>query len=251
MRTCRIQWILLLSLLILAGCERAEPELLSGDIAGLVRVYNENNYLEEDMSGVQVHLSGEAFDAQSTTGPSGRFTFEEVDYGNYLVDLEKEGYFTTYLDYPLHHLGGYSPTLVRYSMYEIPKFETFIDSIRYSGSYSRYYIYVTLQGLSGLPRFSYDYWCFFSNTPEVSKDQYVADEIGSIWYNQIDGQMGRILVEIYDDRYEELKSDTIFCCVYPRAMGGDMYDLLPESLGKASNIFSYLHNSITVIPGRR
>jgi len=231
---------LLLFLMALVACDKTEPELLSGDIAGFVWAYNENFYLEEDMSGVQVSIRDETFDTQTITDLSGKFLFEDIDYGNYLVDLEMEGYFTTYTDYPLHHVGGYSPTLVNYYIHKIPTFETYIDSIHFDETNCRIYFYVNLQGLSGLPKFEYAYWCFFSDSPAISMDQFVSDDVGFLYAWELDGQLGSIMVEVWDNRFEQLRSDTIYCRVYPRANGPALYDFYPESLGKASNVFSFV-----------
>lgn len=233
-------WIILLFCWLAASCEKTEPVLLNGDIAGMVKVYDENNYLQEDMAGVQVSLSDGSFLSETTSDPSGKFFFQDVFYGNYQVDLEMEGYIKTYRDYTLHHLGGYSPTMVEYRLYEIPKFETRIDSISFNGKYERSYIYVNLQGLSGLPRTGYLIWCFFSNTPDVSNDQFVAKNSGWIWSPEIGGLLTEISVEIWDNRFDQLESDTIYLCVYPQAWGQGYYDSYPESLGKASNVISFL-----------
>ena len=223
-----------------AACEKADPDLLSGDIAGMVKVYVENNYLLEDMTGVQLSLTDETFTAQTSTDPSGKFLFEDVDYGNYQIDLEMAGYIKTYRDYTLHHLGGYSPTMVEYRLYEVPKFETRIDSIRYNGKYGRSDIYVNLKELSGIPKIAYIFWCFFSNTPDVSNEQFVAKNSGWMWSPELDGLLTEISVDIWDMRFDQLVSDTIYLCVYPQAWGQGYYDYYPESLGKASTVISFV-----------
>jgi hypothetical protein len=224
-----------------AGCEKGEPELLSGDIAGLLSIYDENQYLLEDRSGVKVSLTSGAFLDETLTDPAGRFLFEEISYGNYMVDLVMEGYVKSYRDYTLNHLGGYSPTLVEYSLYEIPKFEPWIDSIRFNGKYERPCIYLNLQGLSGTPRIGYYFWCYFSNTPDVSKDLYVAEAMGWIYFYTTTGNLTEMQFEMSDPGFDQLESDTIYLCVYPRAFGRGVFydDHYPEALGKPSNVFSF------------
>ena len=170
-KTSHICYILLLCCIV-AACDKTEPELLSGDIAGIVEVYDENQYLLEDMSGVQLSLTDGTFTAQTSSDPSGKFLFEDIDYGNYEADLALDGYIKTYGDKPIHHLGGYSPTLVEYMICEVPKFETRKDSIIYNGIYERSYIYVNLQELSGIPKISYTFWCFFDDSPDVSAEKF-------------------------------------------------------------------------------
>jgi len=248
MKAPTIQTLILLCLLT-AACEKSDPILLSGDITGLVRVYDENFYLKKDLAGVQISLTDETFTSQTITDPSGKFLFEDINYGNYQVDLEMEGYIKPYMDYTLHHLGGYSPTMVDYGLHEIPKFETHIDSIRFEGKYERSYIYVNLQGLSGLPKIGYNFWCYCSNTPDVSSDLYVAKAVG--WMNspEIDGLLTEIRFEMYDNGFDQMESDTIYLRVYPRAWGRGVYyfDHYPESLGKASNVISFLAQAISSV----
>jgi len=235
-------YFLILLLAATAACEKQEPELLSGDVAGVVTVYDENYYPLEDMSGVQLSLSGENFLVESTTDPQGRFLFQDVDYGNYQADLEMEDYIKSFTDYTLNHLGGYSPTMVNYRLHEVPKFQTWIDSIQFNGKYERTYLYVNLQGLSGIPRIGYNFWCYFSNTPDVSNEQYVAECVGWMSSPNINGLLSEIHFELYDNRFDQLESDTIYLCVYPRAWGRGVFylDHYPEALGKPSNVFSFM-----------
>ena len=234
--------ILILLILWAEGCDKTEPVLLSGDIAGMVTVYDENDFQLEDMSGIQISLMGENFQVESTTDPGGRFLFKDISYGNYRADLEMEGYVKSFRDYTLNHLGGYSPTLVEYTLHEVPKFETWIDSIQFNGKYERSYLYVTLQGLSGLPRIGYNFLCFLSNTPGVSREQFIAEGIGFSFYDQPGDHPAEISFELYTNRFDELESDTIYLCVYPRAWGRGVFyvDHYPEALGKASNVISFL-----------
>lgn len=240
MKRSTVPCILLLLLTVSAGCDK-EPELLSGEIDGLIRIYDENHYLLEDMSGVQVFLTNGAFLDESLTDPAGKFIFQDISYGNYQVDLAKDGYVKSYRDYTLNHLGGYSPTLVEYTLHEIPKFDTWIDSIRFNGRYERSYIYVNLLGLTGVPILGFDYWCYFSDTPAVSKDVYVAEAPGWMNFYNVSSYLPEIQFEMYHPDFDQLESDTIYLCVYPRAWGRGVFydDHYPEALGNASNVFSF------------
>lgn len=233
-------WIVFLLCCIATACEKSDPELLSGDIAGIVEVYDENNYLLEDMSGIQLSLTDGTFTAQSSSDPSGKFLFEDIDYGNYEADMALEGYIKTYGDKPIHHLGGYSPTLVQYKIYEVPKFETQIDSIIYNGIYERSYIYVKLQQLSGIPKLAYNFWCFFGDSPDVSAETYIGRNSGWMWSPELDGLLTEISVEIWDHGFDQLDSDTVYLRVYPQAWGQGYYEYYPESLGQASNVISFV-----------
>jgi len=233
-------WTILMLCVLAASCEKSDPELLSGDIAGIVEVYDENQYLLEDMSGVQLSLTDGTLTFQSSTDQSGKFLFEDIDYGNYQADLVLEGYIKTYGDKPIHHLGGYSPTLMDYRLYEVPKFETQIDSINFNGIYERSYIYVKLQELSGIPKIAYTFWCFFGDSPDVSAEQFIGRNSGWMWSPELDGVLTEISVEIWDHGFDQLNSDTIYLRVYPQAWGQGYYDYYPESLGLASNVISFV-----------
>jgi len=233
-------WNILLFCLLAAACEKSDPDLLSGDIVGFVEVYDENQYPLEDKSGVLLSLTNETFTTQTSSDPSGKFLFEDINYGNYQADLEMEGFIKPYRDYPLHHLGGYSPTLVNYHIYEVPRFETRIDSINFNGIYERSYIHVNLQELSGIPRIAYTFWCFFGTSPDVSNEQFFGRNSGWMWSREIDGLLTEISVEIWDWGFDQLASDTIYLRVYPQAWGQGYYDYYPESLGLASNVISFV-----------
>lgn len=242
MKHSPVTYFLILILAATAACEKAEPELLSGDIAGVVTVYDENYYPLEDMSGVQLSLVGDKVQIESTTDPQGRFLFQDVDYGNYQADLEMQGYVKSFMDYTLNHLGGYSPTMVNYRLHEVPKFQTWIDSIQFNGKYERSYLYVNLQGISGFPKIGYNFWCYLSNTPDVSNEQFVAECVAWSFFAPIVGSATEIHFELYDNCFDDLVTDTIYLCVYPQAWGrGPFYeDHYPEALGKASNVFSFM-----------
>jgi hypothetical protein len=226
-------------LLAAAGCEKKEPVLLSGDIAGMVTVYDENYLPLQDMSGVLVSLLADTAVVLTETGPSGEFWFHDIECGNYRVELEMEGFIKPDGDYTLHHLGGYSPTLAEYRLHEIPKFETVIDSIQFNGMYETSYIYVTLHDISQWSGYGYLFRCFFSNTPQVSGENYVSTDAGWLLAYPED-TVTRIRVVIYDSGFGLLGSDTAYACVYPQAWGWEGYHYHPGSLGEPSNVFPFL-----------
>lgn len=227
-------------LLIISGCEESSTTLLSGDIIGYVEVVDENNYPLPDMSGVHVSLIDDTTLYHSYTDQTGRFFFQNIEYGNYQIGLEKAGYLKSNVDYSLHHLGGYSPTLAKYWLYEIPKFELVIDSIDFNGMYDRTTFYFEITGGTGLPRYGYYIRCFCRDTPAVSKDDYVSTDVGWISSLYTDGQLATGYVYMYDYRFYQLVSDTVYICIYPQAWGQDLYEYNPEALGKASNVVGFV-----------
>lgn len=227
-------------LFILSGCEENDTTLLSGDIIGNVELVNENNYPLQDMSGVHVSLIDDTTTNHSYTDQTGRFIFQNIQYGNYQIDLEKTGFLKSDVDYSLHHLGGYSPTLVKYWLYEIPKFELVIDSLEFDGKYYRSTFYFEMKGSAGLPRYGYFIRCFCSDNPDISKDNYVSTDAGWISSSDTDGQFATGYIYLFDYRFNQLVSDTIYIRTYPQAWGQDLYEYNPESLGKPSNVISFM-----------
>jgi len=73
-----LTYLIFLFLATTTACEKTDPTLLSGDIAGMVKVYDENNYLQEEMTGVQVSLSDGSFLSETTSDPSGKFFFQNI-----------------------------------------------------------------------------------------------------------------------------------------------------------------------------
>ena len=66
-----------LLLLIAVACEKADPELLSGDILGVVYLFDQDQYVLEDLSDVQVWLHSDTLVAETITNSAG----EEVARG--------------------------------------------------------------------------------------------------------------------------------------------------------------------------
>jgi len=239
MKTVR-SYIIVFLLLLSVGCEKDNKTMLIGDIIGKVEMIDENNYSLQDRSNVNVSLISDTTIIHSITDQMGNFYFKNILYGNYQIDLEKNGFVKSKVNYTVHHLGGYSPTLVEYRLYEIPKFELVVDSIEFNGNFEISKFYIELKGNTGLPRMGYFIRCFCSNTPDVSKDNFVSTDHGWIDASDINGQfaVGGIVIDDYE--FHQLESDSIFICIYPQAWGQQMYEYYQESLGEASNVISFM-----------
>lgn len=234
-------YIILVFLLFSIGCEEDNKTLLDGDIVGKVMMKDEHYFTIGDRSGVDVTLTGDKDTIHSDTDEGGQFNFEDVPYGNYRIALEKEGFGTPKTEYQVHHLGGHSPTLVNYTIYEIPTFKLFIDSIQYKGYYERSNIYFELRDYSGSPMLGYSFRCFFSNESDVSKDNFVSADDGWIEASDIDGQFATGTIRIMDSRFQQLESDSVYIRVYPQVFYeehvDESYQLL---LGEGSNVISFM-----------
>lgn len=233
-------FIIYFTFLLFVGCERNDKDLLVGDIIGKVEIYDENNYLLQERSNVDVSLIDDTTAIYSSTNQVGQFNFENIQYGNYQIDLVKEGFVKSInQNFVVNHLGGYSPTLINYYLFEIPKFELLIDSFDIALGPNSSYAYLSLTGNSDLPYKGYMLIFFFGQTPEVSRDNYIFHVNGFIRSDNIFDLYTRAsLGYIRDDLL--LKSDSVYFRVYPQANGQQMYEFYPESLGKPSNVVSFL-----------
>lgn len=169
MRKINLFFILVL---ILISC-RKERELLTGDIMGRILVYNEDGTSSPDNSGVIVNLfSDTTFIKNATTDENGQYRLNNIGYGKYKIDLQKENYIEVNADYLIYHVGGYSPTIKDGYLYEIPDYILVIDSIKLVLPDYRLKVYLKLNGDTVFPFFSYRIVGYCSTTPEVSKDNY-------------------------------------------------------------------------------
>ena len=72
--------------LIVASCTK-DPEVLTGDIVGLV---TEKNSGTTPLSGVQVSIVSSGL--STSTGSDGKFSFTQLEAGSYKLQFLKEGY---------------------------------------------------------------------------------------------------------------------------------------------------------------
>ncbi len=232
-------------LIIVCGfysCDRDEAIFLSGDIIGYIQAYDQNSYSLSDRSGVTVTLSEDTIISYMVSDQSGRFVFEDIIYGNYLINLEKEGFVKSYSDYRIHHLGGYSPTLLEYKIYEIPGFEIFVDSIVYEPGSTDLNLFGKISGNEGKSRLGLYYIsCFFNDSPLVSKDHFISANVGFIRVSEEDRSLMSGKISIYGNLYD-MHSDSVYMCAYPQAFGQSYHEFYYESLGKSSNVIGFLFN---------
>ncbi|TFH22609.1 MAG: carboxypeptidase regulatory-like domain-containing protein [Bacteroidia bacterium] len=229
-----------LMLMALVACEKADPELLYGDILGYVTVYDQDQYMLEDLSDVVVKLQSNTLQTETMTNLSGEFAFLNIDYGNYSIYPEKEGFVRSMgEDDPVHHLGGYSPTRISCSLNEIPRFGLEIDSAGIeSGDIS---LWLSIIDWDGNPKHWYFFRCFFSGSPEVSKDAFDLHSQGWIFGQWI--LEGHYSAHLTNYALDNIDSDSIYLRIYPEALGQGIYAYNPESLGKASKVLAVKHPS--------
>lgn len=227
-----------LLLLIAVACEKADPELLSGDILGVVYLFDQDQYVLEDLSDVQVKLHSDTLVTETITNSAGEFAFPGAVYGNYTISTEKEDFVSPFHENKqAHHLGGYNPTRTSYTLHAIPDFGLEIDSVHIE--YGDIFVWLRFTDWDGNPKHWYYCRCFFSGSPEVSKDVFYTHSQGWIYSPWIENAHYEARLENY--LLDRIDSDSIYLCIYPEALGQGLYTYNPESLGKASEVLAIKH----------
>lgn len=237
-------WVLIL----LVGCQR-EEEMISGAITGWVATYKQDFTLYPDQSGVHVFLCRDSAILDSTTTDSnGRYAFQDIPYGKYAIDYRKYGFIKTWGYQPVHHIGGYSPTLASFRLHEVPNYEIQLDSVQSSHEFYNMTIYLRINGDTVVPAenfYGYSFIGFASNEPAVTSSHFHARIRGYLQDYKWAGfpypcaVFG--LINTWEVDLEELASDTIYLRVYPLAIeqGYWPHEYYPGALGRPSNVLSF------------
>ncbi len=248
-------FVVLIVFILLYSCQKDE-ELLTGDISGNVQVIDQYFEQLQDQSGVEVKLFKEDILVQETnTGINGEFVLGNVEYGKYTFSAHKEGYVKEdQASNIIYHVGGYSPTPVSYSLYEVPSWEIFVDSIKPPlGTDLMFMVHLKINGDTLPPsRFTvpsnFLIRAYASNSPDVSKDNYTARTCGYLLANSaghysspaIDCAVYGILEMHSDGSISFLRGEKIYMRLYPIA--GGQYSFSPDNpdaLGKPSNLIEF------------
>jgi hypothetical protein len=239
----KVVYILMVFMLLVGSCSK-EEELISGSISGIVATYNQFDYLYSDQSNVEVLLLQDTSLLKNTfTDSRGQYQFENIPYGKYTINLKMEGFVQNRSYHTVYHIGGASPTIVNFSLYEIPRYELSIDSVNCSSGFFNMIIYLKINGDTILPS-KYGNWFigFAANSPDVTRYNYFSRVKGILLDYNLNGAVYG-MVYLYDYDMEQLKSDTIYLRIYPLASGQGYFidDYYPEALGKPSNVFGFLY----------
>jgi hypothetical protein len=234
--------ILFTALIFLAGCQK-DKEILSGEIKGIVNLYKVDYTQPHDKSGVNVSLYMDSIMKGSTvTDIDGEFHFYDMPYGRYHFYLQKDSCVpASSWVYDVYHVGGASPTITEIPLFTVPAFQLTIDSLVQQKDWFYFDIYWKIDGDTVLPYNYYPVIFFCNNTPEVSKENYIA-------YGWAYLQGGRNNNVPYGSAYNVSQAfnemtGTIYMRFYPVALGQDQYidkDVNPAAIGKPSNVADYL-----------
>lgn len=233
-------------LLLSIGCTK-DKEILTGGITGVISVYDENHSMLSDMSGVNVSLFGDTtFISETVTDVNGRYYFEDIQYGRYRMNLEKEGYTGQMSSSYYYHVGGYSPTLASGAVCQIPVYNLSVDSMKISplGGYEDELVfYVKVNGDTQVKYFYYPIIGLCSNSSDVSATNYVSKIIGTMRAANIEYSAITPIVIMqsfyFDINFSSLKADSIFVRLYPVSFCSDSYHPDFKGLGKPSNLVRF------------
>lgn len=237
--------IFILVILLTAGCKK-EKEILSGNLLGKVRIINQDQSYASDNSGVMVNL----FDADgyqisaAISESTGKYEFSDIPYGKYKIDLQKDNYLEGYdflKGYTFSHIGGYSPTLKDFYIYEIPKFALSVDSVKAVPAENRIKIYLKVNGDTVMPFAYYGLLGFFGSNPDVSATNYAGIGMGVAgniiaWY---DFDMSAYIFDFYTNL-----TGPVYMRFYLLTQGQSVYTrpVNVNALGQPSNVVSFVWN---------
>ncbi len=236
----KITWLFIILLLLSNGCSK-NKEILTGDIMGRIVIYNEDYSSPQDRSGVLVSLYKDtALLSTSFTDVRGMYLFENLEYGKYRIDIEKEGYVKTRGNSYIYHVGGYSPTLTDGAIFQIPSFNLTIDSVKVLTSVFEVKFYLKIDGDTLIPYYWYPLIGFCSNSPDVSKDNYLSMAGGLLSQRDFMTPVPAYgSLREFDSEFYALMSDSIYIRLYPLAFGQSYYyPFDKKALGKPSNVVS-------------
>lgn len=242
-------FLLSVLLALIIACKNDE-EIITGDIAGTVRLHNQYNMAIDGVPGIPVSLNGnDVISVTVNTDESGQFVFEDIPYGKYTTAASKEGYFLFPTE-QIDHLGGSSATYTEVSLFAIPTFQLELDSVAYVGT-EKLSVYLKLDGDTLFPPADYGLYVmvFASNSPDVDKDRFESVSLGNLsdrnpaGNQQIVRLYARILTYNFQIPIDQLKTEPIYFRLYPIAWGGfggtPTFHFDPLSLGKPSNVLSF------------
>ena len=244
MRPSNISILIMAGLLcFFAGCERDEV-VLTGEITGYLKVYDENSYSISEKDKFEITLKNDSLTESCITDDAGWFSFKNIPNGNYSAEVKKDGFIQDEKKVVIHHIGGYSPTFKAITMHRIPQFQISIDSIIVEPTYGeRLWAYSHISNYTDLPKIQYEVMVYFNDTENVSKDDYLFYHYGSILPRNILGDQCIMWVSMWDYNFLYPDGyDSLYVRGYPRANYLDWFTLREEAFGTPSEVFKWKIN---------
>lgn len=231
-------FLCLLLIVVLIACEKEEG---LQDIEVSVKLIDQNWYPLTDYSGVSVTVTRGNETYQGITNEHGKYVLSKLPYGIFNVKLEKDGFISELIRPEIINHTSDSVWLHSFRMVEIPNFGLTIDSIFLkSRNEDRAFAYGDITDLKGMPAVQYGLRLFFSNTPDVSKDNYQFYHFGTIMGRLIKNGRYEMWISNFSGGILEGDYDTLYVRVYPCAFYTEWTKLRKEGLGIPAEVFKWV-----------
>lgn len=232
-----LRLIFLILCIVPAACEKEEN---SHDTEVKVKLIDQNWLSLPDQSGTAITLSRGSELFQGVTDEQGKFVFYDLPYGIFDVSLEKEGFISDLIQPEITHHKGDSVWSHSFNMVEIPHFRLTIDSIIIDPAFGQKLLaYGTISDTRGEPPHQYGMRVFFSDTPDVSKDNYLYYHFGTILKRLIKDGYYEMWITTWYGRLIQGDFNTLYVRVYPCAFYNEWLILREEGLGTPAEVFEW------------
>jgi hypothetical protein len=175
------------------------------------------------------------------TNEYGKTFSRKLPYGSFNVTLEKEGFISDLIGPFVINNTSDSVWSYFFQMVEIPTFRITIDSIFYKSRMDdRAFAYGDITDLKGMPAVQYGLRLFFSNSPDVTKDNYQFYHFGTIMGRLIKNGRYEMWISNFSGGLLEGDYDTLYVRVYPCAFYTELTKLRKEGLGIPAEVFKWV-----------
>jgi hypothetical protein len=240
-------YLFLVAILLLISCknESDDAPIIKGTVKGRIQITDSYGYNLNDLSGVEINISSNAYSADTLTDYDGNFLFEDVPFGKYQLTCTKDNYVQQTGHAAFGHAGGEIATTVSEKLLGIPDFGYTIDSMeQVSGCYLR--THIRTYDASKIP--AGDYYSivqFFADTPDVDSDNYDSYYIDYGWLpSGNEWTLSFWCCSAYEPVFSNFTGDSVYCRIYrvPYYHGYSEQEILAQPMGKPSNVFAFKRN---------
>ena len=224
------------------SCTKETP-YLQGDIVGFVSTVDEDGMITDDQGGVFVKAASKTDSAETYTDETGKFVLTNLNFGQYTINLDKEGYGGTIHYSIFDHVGGSQPTFFeKLSIYKISSKSAKLDSISITPSGQGFTMQVEGEINGELNRNIGVHLVFLIGENNVSKDNYIKYQSLIVYENPF-----KEIIVFFDDEIQESFSnqDNYKIVVYTsnRSVGGFLDQASNKfvfpCLGEPSNVLEF------------
>ena len=234
--------LLLVCLILFFGCKK-DDEL--NNVTMNIKLIDENDYEIENSNNIIVILTRGQENYAGSTNSNGNCIFENLPYGVFKVELKKNGFISESISPELLYYENDSIDVYKFKMLEIPQYTVSIDSITrsYEMDYERrLYAYGVLNNTKGIPKVQYRLISYFSDSEDVSKDNYSFYHYTSILGGKIedDNTCELMITNWVNSFIVPPEADTLYVRFYPCAQYSDWIPIREEAFGTPSDVFKWI-----------